>query len=276
MEIGEWGKLTPGTVIPHLSYSITHDWSVKPSEQEMVCAPMVGDHFIRGMLSLSYEMISRACVVNGTCALHTHIGAKDFSFWEIRRLLEVYARLEPDIYRYLIAPHRSDVTELHYCQMMTQPHLGPCSRCERYDQQYPGQRVIPEPLDTVLARMRLARSTTDLKIILYRMLYGLENISNFPGEVAAHKGGKYEFCRYFGLNLHSWLHRLTIEWRMKEAIADPYEMVAWPLWCGWLTHSITRMSDADARSDKLSLRYVTDRWMPKWLVGYIEQRMSKA
>ena len=277
MEIGEWGTLrTTGDVaIPNIHYQITHDWSVKPSEREMAISPMRGDAFVRGMLSLSYEMQVRKCVVNETCALHVHVGAKDLSYWEIRRLLEVYSRLEPEIYRSFIAPHRNTKTEIHYCQMMTVPHDAKgCNRCQRYDSQYPGHRVIPEPIETVLTRMRQAKSTTDLKICLYRMLYGIENLSNTPSILQTRKGRKYEFCRYFGLNLHSFAHRMTVEWRMKEATSDPVEMVCWPLWCGWLTHAVTRMSDAESRSDKLNVRYMTEKYMPRFLWDYVEERLK--
>lgn len=270
VEIGEWKRMSLTQSIPHLRFSATHDWSVKPSETEMVLAPMRKDAFLRGMLSLSKELIRCGCVLNHTCAMHVHVGGEDLSYWEIRRLLEVYTHLESDIYSHLIAPHRHTLPEaVHYCQMMTQPHTGPCQRCSRYDTQYPNQRVAPEPITIVLARMWRARSTSDLKLCLIRMLYGIENPSSSPDTLHSRKGGKYEWSRYFGLNLHSWQHRLTVEWRMKEATSDPMEMVCWPLWCGWVVHAITRMSDAEARSPEMSVRYLTDRYMPPLLREWI-------
>lgn len=271
LEIGDWRTLAPTAQIPHINFTATHDWSVKPSEQEMVLVPMRHDAFIRGMLSLSKEVYRAGCVVNETCALHVHVEGKDLSQWDLRRLLSTYERLEPQIYSHLIAPHRLGTEAIHYCQMMTTPHKGPCSRCERYDAQYPGQRILPEKLSRTLSRMWQARSTGDLKLCLLRMLYGIEDPSNIPTEVNARKGGRYEFCRYFGLNLHSWNYRLTVEWRMKEATLDPTEMVCWPLWCGWLTHISTRMSDAESRSD-LTVRSVTDKYMPKFLQEWIRSK----
>jgi hypothetical protein len=275
LEIADWRTLSHGatTSIPHLRWISTHDWSVKPSETEMVVSPMRGDAFVRGMVSLSHAATQHGLVFNETCALHVHVGGKDLSYWEIRRLLEVYLRVEGEVYNHLIAPHRRTLPSIHYCQMMINPHhpVG-CERCERYDRQYPGQRYIPESLSTTLSRMRLARSTQDLKICLIRMLYGVENPQLQPDTLAARKGGHYEFCRYFGLNLHSWLHRMTVEWRMKEATADPMELVMWPLWCGWFVHAITRMTDADARSDKMCVRYLTERYMPGYLVEYISSK----
>jgi hypothetical protein len=270
LEIADWKGLPEH--IPGVSYTSAHDWSVRPSEREMVVSPLRGDGIIRGMLAISEACTSVGCVVNDSCALHVHVGAKDLSMWEIRRLLEVYRRIEEEIYSHLISPHRSTLPSIHYCQMMTVPHASrDCDRCIRYDRQYPGQHNPPERIDVTLERMWRARTTGDLKVCLYRMLYGMENPRNYPDILQTHKGGRYEWCRYFGLNLHSWTHRMTVEWRMKEATYSPTELIGWPLWCGWVVHAITKMSDADARSDKMSVRYLTDRYMPKYLMEYIER-----
>ena len=273
VEIGEWKKLRAGKTIPYISYNTTHDWSVQPSGQEMVVAPLRKDAFVRGMLSLSKELFLSECVLNETCAMHVHVGAEDLSCFEIRRLLEVYRRCEDEIYSHLIAPHRWKKPEaIHYCQRMNQPHRGVCARCERYDSQYPGQRVAPEGVEIVLARMWKATTTKDLKLCLLRMLYGIENPSIDPLDLEHRKSGKYEFARYFGLNLHSWMHRMTVEWRMKEATADPVEMVCWPLWCGWMTHLVTRLTDTEARSDRMGVRYLTERYMPRFLHRWVKEK----
>jgi Putative amidoligase enzyme len=275
LEIADWKSLmggsTTGRNIPNLRFTIAHDWSVKPSEQEMVVSPLRGDAVMVGMLELSRAATAAGVVLNESCALHVHVGAKDLSYWDLRRLLTVYGMLEGEIYSRLIVPHRTHMPSIHYCQMMTVPHLSEgCDRCERYDRQYPGQRRVPESLTTSLSRMWLATSTEDLKLCMLRMLYGIENPSNFPTTVSTRKGGHWEFCRYFGLNLHSWMHRMTVEFRMKEATVDPWEIVFWPLWCGWFVHAITRMSDGDAQGVK-SLRHFTEGWMPGYFRPWLER-----
>lgn len=275
LEIADWGTLETHA-FQHIQYTRGYDWSVKPSEHEMVLTPMLGDAFITGMIELAEELFLAGATVNETCALHVHVGATDFSYWEHRRLLEVYSRIELDVYRFLIAPHRWKTPEcVHYCQLLTQPHTY-CERCQRYDQQYPGARIELDPLARVLDRMALARSTSDLKTALLRMLYGITDPSASPSDLIHRKGGKYEWCRYRGLNLHSWLHRGTVEWRMKEGTTSVEDLVYFPLFCGWATHAVTRMSDAEARSDRMNLRYLTERYMPKYLVEWVDRRIAAA
>lgn len=277
LEIGDWKQLINAhhTSIPGLKYTATHDWSVKPSEREMVCSPIRGDALVRGMLELSRAGMNNRIELNESCALHVHVGGKDLSYWDIRRLLTVYRTVEPEIYSNLIVPHRRALPSIHYCQMMTSPHVAKgCERCHRYDTQYPGQRRIPDPIDTVLSRMWMSRTTEDLKITLLRMLYGIENPSNFPDTISARKGGHFEYARYFGLNLHSWMHRMTVEFRMKEATIDPWEIVFWPLWCGWFVHAITRMSDADAKG-VTGLRQFTTAAMPAYFLPWLDKHGVK-
>lgn len=273
LEIGDWKRLADHR-FTKLRYTPAHDWSVKPSEQEMVLAPMYGDAVVAGMLELGEVVARTGAVINETCALHVHVAGSDLSYWEIRRLLLLYTAIEQDIYRYLVAKHRYASPEVvHYCQLLTGTHAR-CERCRRYETQYPGQRIDPEPVATTLARMNLAKTTTDLKACLLRMLYRIENPSNSIDSISTHKGGRYEFCRYFGLNLHSWMHRGTVEFRMKEGTADPEELVYWPLWCGWLVHACTRMSDAEATA--ATLRGVTAKFMPGYLAKWVEGKIEAA
>lgn len=271
-EIGDW-KTIKRYPFHTLTFTEAHDGSVKPSGMEMVVAPMVGDRLVRGMVDLARGMYVSGAIVNDTCALHVHVGAEDFSYWDLRRLLWLYQGMEGEIYRYLVAPHRRENPEVtHYCQMLTGEHPV-CRKCQRYEELYPNQLVEPEPIDVVLARMDQARSTSDLKTCFLRMLYHIEDPSIDPRNNQTRKGGRYEYARYFGLNLHSWFYRGTVEWRMKEATGDVEEVVLWPLWCGWVTHAATMVSEAEARKG-LGIVEITKRYMPRFLYEWVKGRVK--
>jgi hypothetical protein len=272
LELANW-ETVRAYEFSKVKYVVAHDSSVKPSEQEMVLNPMYGDRFLSSIVELATGLESSNATVNETCGLHVHVEGGDLSYWAIRRLLTVYSRIEGEIYDYLILPHRRDIpTVTHYCQMLTRPHTY-CDRCERYDRQHP-DKPVPESIGLTLTRMRQAKSTSDLKACLFRMMYGLEDLSNHMSEVQAKKAGKYEWIRYFGLNLHSWMYRGTIEFRMKEGTIDVTELINWPLWCGWLVSAIDRMSDRQA--EEMTLERVTKEFMPKFLYEWVlEKRRSR-
>ena len=291
LELANWGNLSEHK-FKYLKYTLAHDWSVRPSQQEMVINPLVGDEFYFGMLELGEALYRAKATVNSTCALHVHVDGTTLSYWELRRLLRVYARLEPEIYQYLILPYRRGIPEVfHYCQMLTQQHT-PCARCARFDSQYPGTRRALVPLQRTIQIMDRAGSTNELKQQLIQMLYGFDvqnyaayEVYNPTGNhssarkraaqaLQTRKGGRYEWARYVGLNLHAWMYRGTVEWRMKEATTDVNELIAWPLWCGHFVDAVSKMREKESREEPFTLLSFTDRYMPRWITDWVERYVS--
>jgi len=284
MEIAEWKTLHEQN-FKYLSYTVAHDWSVKPSGQEMVIDPLHGDNFLTAVTELCDGLHRHECKLNQTCGLHVHVNASDLSYWEMRRVLRMYATLEGEIYNHLILPYRRTVpTVTHYCQMLTVPHTE-CARCVRFDQQYPNARTPSPNIWKVLSRMDAAKTTSELKRELLGMLYCLTlydaqrnlqrtHLTRQAMNIQTHKGGRYEWCRYVGLNLHAWLHRGTIEWRMKEATMDPEELTCWALWCGWFIEACSRMKEIDSHRSWNLLTF-TQKYMPGFLATWVEEKMSR-
>jgi hypothetical protein len=142
--------------------------------------------------------------------------------------------------------------------------------------------------------LKAAKTTFEIRSILNGMLYGRlfgqepkkEGKDSIPYkdrlnthkkktreryELRQHKYG-YEFNginnRYTGLNIQSWYHRATIEWRMKEGTIDPTELMYWPLFCGWFTHLATKLSDqtmdAVGTLDELVSKYMPVKLLEHW------------
>jgi hypothetical protein len=240
----------------------------------MVIDPFQGDAFFLGMLELAEKLYISGAEVNKTCALHTHVGGSDLSYWEIRRLLRVYAQIESEIYDYLILPYRrDDPTVVHYCQMLTRPH-APCDRCERFDSQYPGARTPYRSIQRTMIELEAAKSTAELKAGVLKMLYNLPDATKRFEEFQTRKGGRYEWCRYVGMNLHAWQYRGTIEFRMKEATTDLEELIAWPMWCGWFVHAVTTMKEKDSFGP-IGLVEFTERYMPKWITRWVHKKVEE-
>jgi len=89
------------------------------------------------------------------------------------------------------------------------------------------------------------------------------------------KGERYDWCRYVGLNLHSWMYRGTVEWRMKEASVELEELVTWPVWCGWFVEATSRMTEAESRAKCMDLVTFTERWMPRWVTDWVERKVMQ-
>jgi hypothetical protein len=131
--------------------------------------------------------------------------------------------------------------------------------------------------------MDRAKTTAELKACFLKMLYNIprpsekyskEHLPSRLQTLQTHKGGRYEWCRYVGLNLHAWQYRGTIEWRMKEATTSLEELICWPLWCGWFVETITKMTEKDS-TRWWSLIEFTERYMPKYLTAWVSNKVSQ-
>jgi len=280
LELSDWGKLRDEASFKNFTYSRAHDWSVRPSEYEMVIAPLRGDQFLRAMFELAERLYRAKAKVNTSCAFHVHVGGSDLSYWNLRNILRIYECLEDEIYDHLILPHRrNDPVVTHYCQMLTRTHAV-CPRCQRFDRQYPGQRRPLVPLRDTLERMNGVSSTTELKSEFIRMLYGL-NTHGVPeirrkdvaSQLQTRKGGRYEWCRYVGLNLHAWMYRGTLEFRMKEGTTNFEDLIAWPLWCGWFVEAAASMPERRTRNSSMGLLQFTAEFMPSWITEWVDRKI---
>lgn len=277
LELSNWGRLATDKPFRELTYDPAHDWSVSPSGQEMVISPLSGDQYLRAIHELAEQLYVTGAKVNDSCAYHVHIGGSDLSYWDLRKILQVYESLEGEIYDHLILPHRRDVPEVnHYCQMLTRQHSS-CRRCDRFDRQFRGARVPMEPLGNILERMRAVRTTRELKAELFRMLYGMGNLNRKDAgrQLQTRKGGRYEWCRYVGLNLHAWMYRGTVEFRMKEASVDFQDLAAWPLWCGWFIEAATKLPERRTLCDRFGLLQFTEEFMPRWITDWVDKKMRE-
>lgn len=240
LELAQWGGLqNDGTRLRNLNFMIDHDRSVS-SGLEMVSSPLSGDQFIAGMLELGKTLAEHGCTTDRTCGFHVHVDGRDLSYWEIRRLVKIYSRVEEDIYNYILSPERTrnrDWVQSYYarCAGMYAPFLN-----------------------------TKVTNTNEIKVALIHTIYG----ENIPKGVTSKstwtelnnrgftfkRSRKYGSegtnvttalrARYWGLNLHSWFYRGSIEFRMKEGSVNVQELVCWPLLCGWIVQLATLLPDS--------------------------------
>jgi hypothetical protein len=266
LELAEWGNLVTHR-FTNFHYQRAFDRSVVPSQHEMVLDPLAGDRFLKAMIELGEALTRNTCTVNNTCGFHVHVGAKDLTYWDLRRLCQMYINLETEIYTLLLPAWRS------------QPNPNGRYYCKRWD------RICQREVQA----MRRATTTGDIKAAMIRMVYGMEGLGRKgqprTGEYEAYtrlRGGKYggqddtqrsHVIRYSGLNLHSWFHRGTVEWRMFPGTVATEDLICWGLWCGWMVQLATTLTDSQV--DKMpQLLEFTRTQMPGFVTRWVEDRIT--
>jgi hypothetical protein len=203
-----------------VSWSWVHDGSITAGGEEMVVNPMVGDIYVGGMARLTEALLMNGAEVDTTCGLHVHVGAReDIGMGQLKNIFLGYLKIQDDVYR-LVAPERKGN---RFCRLFT-----------------PGEKVVKE--------LEGLSESHELKEFFFQTLYGKKTKAErgIHGGARVWKGNarpvgsawemkahKYQECRYYGLNFHSWMQRGTVEWRHCEGTLDPEKLMFWPLFCGW-------------------------------------------
>lgn len=192
---------------------VVRDGSLPDSGIEIVTAPWSGKLFKKQMMCVLAGLLSHQPKVNDQCGLHVHVDARDFTVYDLRRMIILWSKIESGIAS-LIPSQRLNGS---MCKLM---HL-----------------------ENIVHILRLQRSPLFTKRILYGMLYGE------TAGAQKHKTSKYGEMRYYGLNLHSWNIRKTLEFRFPPGTIN-YERI-----CFWaaLFSQIVQFAFKSKESDLLAM-----------------------
>lgn len=179
--------------------SIVEDGSLPDGGFEVNTAPASGDVFCRQIEEIGMALSDSEAEVTPACGYHVHIDARDFRFFEVRRLILLYRHIEDALFAMQPASRHNS----HYCERCGEyydKNMKPGKECKR-------GVVLATYQDTSIA-------------IKYR------------------KKNKYDGSRYKALNLHSWFFRGTIECRLAAGSTRADKIIPWALlWAGILDYA---------------------------------------
>lgn len=174
----------------HEGGDIVTDGSLPSTGREFVTPPWAGEVFKTKMKEVSTRLREMNAEVTTSCGLHNHVDARDFTAYDVRRMIMLWARIEPLIMTFAPEARQSYDT------------------CKYY-----GLRKIAN----ILADYRSPALT---RLLLYGMMYG---------EPAGRKYKTHKYCssRYHSLNVHSWNLRRTFEFRVPPGTVAYQTIVHW-------------------------------------------------
>ena len=183
-------KVSP--VVKEWNSAIVHDGSLPSTGFEINTAPANGDIFINLINEVCGVLKAQKAKVDNSCGLHVHVDARECNFYDIRKLVYLYDKIETAFFG-IVAPSRKTV---HYC--------APC-----------GKKLVKNLEENNIIK--------DNKKTIITNVYGSEVNLNTV------KTQKYNNARYNALNLHSWVYRGTIENRMHHGTINAEKIINWSL-----------------------------------------------
>ena len=201
------------------SASLVSDGSLSAYGTEVVTSPAQGDTFATMLDGFGRAAIADSAGVQRTCGLHVHVDARDFSYYDLRRLIWLYAVVENALFETQPRTRRTST----YCK--------PCGA------------------EYALALL----NNTAPKLNKQAIIKGTYKEAPAPGRVGGQRfkerrAYKYDGARYAALNLHSWFFRGTVECRLHAGTARADKIIAWGALWATILDTAYRMTERDARA----------------------------
>ncbi len=203
---------------------IVKDGSLPSGGFEINTAPANGDVLLDQLADWADALSAQSASANKDCGLHVHIDCRDFTFYDMRRMVLLYERLEPALFG-----------------MVPQSRRG-ASWCVPSGHKY----------------ANAVRQSAMPKQSKANLIDGIYNSGTSPRSLKAAvsnaKSNKYASERYHALNIHSWLFRGTIECRLHTGTVNGEKLANWALlWVAIVDHAYATTEKAIAADTRSSL-----------------------
>ena len=230
-KIIEWG----GEIVP--------DGSVDGIE--VVTAPANGDLFLKQIKEVCEALRNDNADVDRKCGLHVHIGAKDFHWYDLRKLIILYASVEDMLFQMVPKSRRDN----NYCR--------PCG-------------------DDLMANLIKKNSNKESKAVIANNIYGQTDTKGF-------KTYQKPRQRYRALNLHSWVYRGTVEFRLHSGTIDYDKITKWSMLLAAIVDYAYNHTEKEvietARKYKNNIKYIINdiknKETAKSIQEFINKRIAK-
>lgn len=274
--------------------SVVTDGSIgdQPTAFEINMTPSGGDLFLDHAKDIADGLKKMNAQPDKRCGMHVHIDASDLEVYDLRRVIELYAKVERALYG-LCHPER---ISNHYSTPCAKFYLEKASSfkprefratltARLYNEDKPitydkGATITLEKVQN-FCRSNWGTDYSWAGEARQRELeerargYMRDNAGSTIDKVKGLKETKYHSLRYKALNLHSYFLRKTIEFRHHEGTADYEQMVGWAQVCQELVSASLRLSKAQIEALPRNSRKALIALMPERLQSYITETWKK-
>ena len=180
--------------------TVVHDGSLPKGGFEINTHPAGGDLFLQLINDIGIGLMKGSAFVDERAGCHIHVDARDFGYTDLAMLCKVYGCTEAALYSLLPQGRRTN----KFCKVCGVSYLLAMLNAEKND-------ITGSKLQAAYRKG------------IMDTLYGTSNTSYIKSTAQT----KSVNNRYRGLNLHSWFHRGTIEFRIPPGMTNPRYISNW-------------------------------------------------
>jgi hypothetical protein len=176
---------------------------------EINMSPSSGDAFVKQLHAMCDMLKRYRSRVDSRCGTHLHIDARDLEWKDIQRFVMLYDRVEWALFQMLPQTRRESI----FCKPCGPELMANLVRNEGTPTKM--RKAQRDIMDTFEGRTN------------YYLYNTMETSEEFLAEYKERKGYGDYGKRRNALNLHSWLHRKTLEFRHHHGSLDAADLVGW-------------------------------------------------
>ncbi len=203
--------------------SVVLDGSLPAGGFEINTHPAGGDYWIAQVKDICGGLSQAKAWVNYKAGCHTHVDARDFDYVTMLRAIRLISCMEWGLFQ-LVPPFRRTST---YCEFWAMNYLKATHAIDKRMEQEDNERKI-----TLLARSAILKP-----------LYASDEKSVVSRVRKTKSGG----TRYRATNIHSWLYRGTLEFRLPLGTIYPDNIINWGLLLGNVLDVAKGRTDAEVK-----------------------------
>jgi hypothetical protein len=203
------------------------DASLPAGGFEINSSPANGDAFIQQMKDTQQVLTLAGAQANERCGMHVHVDARDFRYAHLANLIQIYCKIEIALYAMLPMRRRMGKYSVP-CRDTIAPLLTAANETVKAVKDIELVRLLKNMgVSQIGKKEPKVAHKPQIAMTVANRLYG--KASSFgSGSVKRPPVQGGDTIRYWGLNLHSWFLRKTIEFRMWPGSVSLHEMMMWP------------------------------------------------
>ena len=188
--------------------SVVSDGSLPVGGFEINTHPAGGDYWIAQVKDICNGLSEAGARVDSRAGCHTHVDARDFNYVDMVRALRLISCAEWGLFQLIPKVRRTS----SYCGYWATHYLKAIHAADEKLKEETNERKI-----TLLCRSAVLKP-----------LYNSEDRATVKKVRMSKSGGS----RYRAINVHSWLYRGTLEFRLPPGAVYPQNIINWGLLLG--------------------------------------------
>jgi len=242
--------------------SVVTDGSLPDEGFEINTAPAGGDNLHAQITEICRALNALDARITSACGCHLHFDGRDLGYFDLRKVIMLYHGVERALFAMVPSRRRNN----SFCR--------PCGNTLlRMVNGHSTKAVKVRDLKSGIA-LGLYGIDMDRKVILRGGKLDACAAWETKRAIDHNKQRKYSDTRYNALNVHSWMHRGSLEWRLPTGSTNAAKILGFASVFSSLITLASRATEKDIRARINTAHNLSDRSALKFQIDWLRDLLG--